>query len=363
MTTAVNPVEAILLLAHGTPDRLSEMAEYLSKVTGGRALPDAVVQELQHRYAEIGLKEELLPEGPPLTRWTLKQGCLLEEALAVYAAPGSKPTRVYVGMRNWRPYIVDTVAQMRADGVTRLKAICLAPQNSRTSVGLYHRAVLAAAAAVDMQVEFVAGWAEHPLLAQAFAENLWPVWAEACASTGRRVPVLFTAHSVPCRTIMTGEAAAGRPGLSSSHSGARPSAIPTGPDPYPVEAKRTAQLVAERLAVVGFRPSDWYFAFQSQGVSGGPWIGPTVEEILKAIKEEGHPGVVMQPIGFLCDHVEILYDIDIAFKETARELGLQLWRAESLNDSPVLIKALTTIATGTYKAQVDEAIAPTPQPA
>jgi ferrochelatase len=338
---------AILLLAHGTPDRLSEMAEYLSKVTGGRALPDEVVKELQHRYAEIGLKNEPLPEGPPLTRWTLKQGSLLEQILG---------TKVYVGMRNWHPYIAEVVTQMRSDGVTKIKAICLAPQNSRTSVGLYRRALLAAA--TGMEVEFVAGWAEHPLLAQAFAEKLWPVWAEACAVSRTRVPVLFTAHSVPCRTIMTGEAAAARPGMSSSDG--RPSAIPTGPDPYPVEAKRTAQLVADRLAIVGLRPSDWYFAFQSQGVSGGPWIGPTVEDTLKAIKEEGHAGVVMQPIGFLCDHVEILYDIDIAFKETARELGLQLWRAESLNDSAVLIQALATIASGTYRAQVDEAIAPTP---
>src|SRR5215471_3700989 len=112
-------------------------------------------------------------------------------------------------MRNWHPYMADVVEQMRADGVTHVKAICLAPQNSRTSVGLYRRALMAAASGLD--VEFVAGWAEKPLLAQAFAEKLWPVWAEACAQSGRRVPVLFTAHSVPCRTIMTGEASiAGR---------------------------------------------------------------------------------------------------------------------------------------------------------
>ena len=123
--------------------------------------------------------------------------------------------------------------------------------------------------------------------------------------------------------------------------------LPQGsPDTYPVEAKRTAELVAQRMAAVGFSDKDWYFAFQSQGVSGGPWIGPTVEDTLKAIKQEGHVGVVMQPVGFLCDHVEILYDIDIAFREKARELGLKLWRAESLNDSDVLISALAEIASG-----------------
>jgi ferrochelatase len=204
-------------------------------------------------------------------------------------------------------------------------------------------------AATGMEVEFVAEWAEHPLLAQAFAEKLWPVWAEACAESGQRVPVLFTAHSVPCRTIMTGEA---------SIAGARPGTpMQDTPDPYPVEAKRTAAMVAERLAVVGLRESDWYFAFQSQGVSGGPWIGPTVEETLKSLKEEGHVGVVMQPIGFLCDHVEILYDIDIAFREMASELGLNLWRAESLNDSPILVRALIDIAGDAGPAQLHDSSA------
>jgi protoporphyrin/coproporphyrin ferrochelatase len=330
---------AVLLLAHGTPDALGEMAEYLSKVTGGRALPDEVVKELQHRYAQIGLRETPGVEAPPLTKWTMTQGYLLEQALG---------EKVYVGMRNWHPYIADVVAQMRRDGVTHIKAVCLAPQNSRTSVGLYRRAVLAAAAGIE--VEFVAGWAESPVLAEAFAERLRPVWTAACAESGRRVPVLFTAHSVPCRTIMTGEA---------SVTGARPGTpVQSSPDPYPVEAKRTAEMVAERMATAGFGDQDWYFAFQSQGISGGPWIGPTVEDTLKAIKAEGHVGVVMQPVGFLCDHVEILYDIDIAFRETAKGLGLKLWRAESLNASPVLVKALAEVVTGAYKATVDEMTVP-----
>ena len=331
---------AVLLLAHGTPNVLGEMAEYLGKVTGGRTLPQEVVEELQHRYAQIGLRQTPGFEPPPLTKWTLEQGHLLEEAL------GSG--KVYVGMRNWHPYIADVVAQMRLDGVTHIKAVCLAPQNSRTSVGLYRQAVLAAAA--GLEVEFVAGWAESPTLALAFADRLWPVWAEACAESRHRVPVLFTAHSVPCRTIMTGEA---------SVAGARPGTPMQGsPDPYPVEAKRTAQMVAGLLAPVGFGERDWCFAFQSQGIAGGPWIGPTVEDTLKAIQLEGHTGLVMQPVGFLCDHVEILYDIDIAFRETASRLGLQLWRAESLNDSALLVKALVEVVSGQYGATVDEMIVP-----
>jgi ferrochelatase len=316
---------AILLLAHGTPNVLGEMAEYLSKVTGGRPLPQEVVEELQHRYSEIGLRDTIGEEPPHLTKWSLAQGKLLQDAL--------DGTPVYVAMRNWHPFIADVVAQMREDGVTSIKAICLAPQNSRTSVGLYRRALMSAAEGLD--VEFVSGWADHPLLAEAFAEKLWPVWAQACAESGQRIPVLFTAHSVPCRTVITGEAAGAA----------------TMPDPYPGEAKRTAALVAERLAVVGMTEGDWYFAFQSQGVSGGPWIGPTVEETLQALKSEGAPGAIIQPIGFLCDHVEILYDIDVAFQEMATEMGLRLWRAESLNDSPTLIRALADLAGSNVSSQ------------
>jgi ferrochelatase len=335
---------AVLLLAHGTPNVLGEMAEYLGKVTGGRPLPEEVVTELQHRYSQIGLSETPGAEPPPLTKWTKAQGHLLERALHEVGSA----TKVYMGMRNWHPYIATAVEQMKRDGVTHIKAICLAPQNSRTSVGLYRRAVLAAA--TGMEVEFVAGWAEHPLLADAFAERLRPVWEQACTEAGRRIPALFTAHSVPCRTIMTVD------GLrTGSH---QTIAFQASPDPYPVEAKRTAELVAERLRPLGFDESDWYFAFQSQGISGGPWIGPTVEDTLKAIKAEGHSGVVVQPVGFLCDHVEILYDIDIAFKDLAEGLGLKLWRTASLNDSPLLISALAEIASGRYQAVVDEVTVP-----
>ena len=278
---------------------------------------------------------------------------------------------VYVGMRNWHPYIADVLAQMRADGITRFKAICLAPQNSRTSVGLYRRA--AAEAASGMEMEFIAGWADHPLLAQAFALKMWPAWAAACAKASAaagkpvRVPILFTAHAVPCRTIMSGQVSnatspSARPGAPVPESGIQFYGARTEPDPYPVECKRTAMAVAKSLAAVGLTEQGWFFAFQSQGIAGAPWIGPTVEDTLKALAEQGHTAVVMQPIGFLCDHVEILYDIDIAFRETGRELGIEVTRAESLNDSPTLIRALAEIANGTYKADVDELPVPQPEP-
>jgi ferrochelatase len=326
---------AVLLLAHGTPDVLGEMAEYLGKVTGGRALPQEVVEELQHRYAEIGLRETPGTEAPPLTRWTLTQAHLLEQALAA----AGHPLRVYAGMRNWHPYIADVVAQIRTDGITRLIAVCLAPQNSRTSIGLYRRALMAALeadpTASKIDLTFVEEWPEEPALIEAFAQRLIAVYPQACADAEATLPILFTAHSVPCRTIMTGEA---------SIAGARPGTpMQATPDPYPVEAKRTAALVFEIAAKEIPALKQWFFAFQSQGVAGGPWIGPTVEDTLKAMRDEGHTGVVLQPIGFLCDHVEILYDIDIAFTETARTLGLRLYRPESLNDSPLLAEAIVDV--------------------
>jgi protoporphyrin/coproporphyrin ferrochelatase len=306
---------AILLLAHGTPEALHEIPEYLSNVTNGRSLPQEAIDEITHRYGLIG--------HSPLTDWTNAQARQLEIQLGV---------PVYVGMRNWKPYIATTVGQMRNDGVTATAAICLAPQNSRTSVGLYRRAVLAETGQ-EIAVDFTDAWADHPLLVEAFADRLRIAYQALTVELGRKAPVLFTAHSVPCRTIQSA------PATESLHASAS-----SGPDPSALEAKRTAALVAERLAGDVLAPTDWFFAFQSQGMSGGPWIGPTVEETLTALRNEGHTAVMIQPIGFLCDHVEILYDIDIGFREFGAQLGLRVERPESLNDSSFLTDALADLA-------------------
>jgi ferrochelatase len=322
--------EAVLLLAHGTPETVEQIPEYLRNVVSGRPLPQAVIEEIQHRYALIGRS--------PLTELTLEQGRLVEAALTRRA----EAVRVYVGMRNWRPYIPDVVKQMRADGVEAAAVICLAPQNSRTSVGLYKRATQAEAG--SMRIDFTEGWAQHPLLAEAFAERLRAAMARLKAETGAAVPVfhpsdkdpslgtpvLFTAQSVPCRTIQTPAASEGQPRLWPG----------AGVDPYAEEAKHTAEQVAVRVPEI----PRWWFAFQSQGASGGPWIGPTVEATLDAIAAEGVKTLLLQPVGFLCDHVEILYDVDIAFKEYARKLGVRLERPESLNASATLAEAVADLA-------------------
>ena len=298
------PKQAVLLLAHGTPETIEQIPEYLRNVTGGRPLPCEVVEEIQRRYALIGRS--------PLTKITQEQGRLVEAELA---AVGER-VPVYVAMRNWSPYIADIVSRMRADGIEEAAILCLAPQNSRTSVGLYRRAVETS----GLRIDFTASWADHPLLIEAFAERLRPAWSRLSVEVGAPVPVLFTAHSVPVRTI---EANASQPA-----------------DSYADEARRTAALVAARVPEI----LQWSFAFQSQGASGGEWLGPTVEQTLESIAASGAKTVLLQPIGFLCDHVEILYDVEIFFREFARKLNLRLERPESLNASVTLAKAITDLA-------------------
>src|SRR5205823_8603234 len=242
----------------------------------------------------------------PLTSITLKQGELLSAKVQLL---------VYVGMRNWHPFVSETLQRMIADGVRHAIAICLAPQNSQTSVGLY-RTSLRASPDPGLTFDFIESWHDHPRLIQAFTEKLKAGLAKARKQAGRDVPIIFTAHSVPSRTILEG-------------------------DPYEVQARRTAELVAKAALL---EESDWRFAFQSQGMSGGAWLGPTVETTIMDLKYSGYSGVFLQPIGFLCDHVEILYDIDIAFKNFAKQHGMSLWRAESLNDSPLLTAALAELA-------------------
>ena len=311
--------QAVLLLAHGTPETIEQIPEYLRNVVSGRPLPLTVVEEIQHRYAQIG--------HSPLTEITFAQARLVEAELA--AAGQAVP--VYVGMRNWRPYIPEVVRQMRADGIEEAAVICMAPQNSRTSVGLYRRAVEAEAG--DLRIDFTPGWAQHPLLADAFAERLRPALAKLTKEVGGPVPVLFTAHSVPTRTVEApaADADAGKrmwPGQ--------------GVDPYAEEARHTAELVAARVPEI----PRWWFAFQSQGASGGPWLGPSVEETLDRIAAEGVKALILQPIGFLCDHVEILFDVDILFREYAIKKHVRLKRPESLNASVTLAKAVADLALG-----------------
>ena len=287
---------AVLLIAHGSPERAEDIPQFLQNISRGRPMPEAVVREVQHRYSLIG--------SSPLTRITRQQADAVARELNL---------PVYVGMRNWRPFIADTLQQMATDGITSVVAICLAPHNSRTSVGLYKQVLFGNEP--PFAIDFVEEWHDHPLLIAAFAERLRAGWTKACAEHGSQLPVLFTAHSVPQRTVAEG-------------------------DPYETQTRETAALVAAQVPEIGA----WRFAFQSQGMSGGEWLGPTVEETIVSLREAGQTGVFVQPIGFVCDHVEVLFDVDILFRQFAGDRGMKLYRAESLNDSPRFVQAVADLA-------------------
>ena len=204
---------------------------------------------------------------------------------------------VFFGMRNWHPFIQETMDQVRAAGIGRLACVCLAPQFSEMSVGLYMKRAVAAAAGVELA--WATSYHTEPLLIDAFAERL----------QGLRGKVLFTAHSLPAPN-----------------------------EQYDGEARATASAVAARLGL-----TDWEFAYQSQGMSGGTWLGPTVESCLDRYAAQGVREVVIAPVGFVCDHVEILYDIDVLFRAYAAERGIALTRPESLNGSATFTAALAEV--------------------
>ena len=271
----------VLLLAHGAPERIEDVPQYLSFVRGGQPVSARVLEEVTSRYDAIG-------GSSPLTYWTRVQAEALQRVLGI---------PVFFGMRNWHPFIQETMDQVRAAGVGRLACVCLAPQFSEMSVGLYMKRAIAAAEGVELK--WATSYRTEPLLIEAFAERL----------QGLRGKVLFTAHSLPSPN-----------------------------ERYDGEARATAQAVAARVELAG-----WEFAYQSQGMSGGDWLGPTVESCLDRYAAEGVREVVVAPIGFVCDHVEILYDIDVLFREYALARGIALTRPESLNGSATFTAALAEV--------------------
>jgi len=289
--------QAVLLLAHGAPERLEDLPEFLTLIRSGRPPSPALVEEITRRYATIG-------GCSPLTALTFRQARALAENLAQQAVPVEN---VYVGMRNWRPSIRETLERMRDDGVKRIVALCLAPEYSRLSVGLYFRQTEQARAELGFDAELIwtRSFHRHPLLIEAFAEKLRPLLPAE--------KVIFTAHSLPEKALEEG-------------------------DPYESEARATAQAVAARAGLESFD-----FAFQSQGLTDDRWLGPKVEAVLDGYASLGVTDVVLQPVGFVADHIEILYDIDIALRRYAFERGIRLRRAESLNDSHTFIAALAAV--------------------
>ena len=306
--TVFSPLPGILLLAHGGPNSLEDIEPFLVNIRSGRPFPPHLLEEIRDRYLQIGGRS-------PLLELSLRQARALEQALHA----NGKCFRVYLGMRNWHPFIRETVAEMAKDGVTNALALCLAPQNSRLSVGLYFKHVREAQKDIpaEFPVQFVETWHEDPLLIEAFAEKIRKALAEfpdAGDSRSEKPPVvIFTAHSLPEKVVAEG-------------------------DPYDREVRATVAAVAARSGLSG-----WRFAYQSQGATADPWLGPTVESVLEELAQGGDKCVLIAPIGFVSDHVEVLYDIDIGFRRFAEERGILLRRAESLNDSPAFVRALAAV--------------------
>ena len=293
----------VFLMAHGAPESVDDIPEYLRNIRGGTESTSETIQIIRDRYEQIGGKS-------PLRKITEELCVRLESFLNQQG----KQFKVYCGMRNWSPYICDEVKRMKEDGIKRVVAICLAPQFSTWSTRLYFnvfKEALKSCGIEDLDVRYIGSWADHPLLIDAFEEKYQAALAKLESDVS--VYTIFTAHSIPAESIEFG-------------------------DPYSEEFDKTVKKLVERV-----RPNNWFKAYQSQGMIPVPWLGPTVESVLDKIARQGSKTVLMVPVGFVCDHVEILFDIDIEFSEYAKERKLNLYRTESLNLSPTFVETLASV--------------------
>ena len=293
----------VFLMAHGAPESVDDIPEYLRNIRGGTESTSETIQIIRDRYEQIGGKS-------PLRKITEELCVRLESFLNQQG----EQFKVYCGMRNWSPYICDEVKRMKEDGIKRVVAICLAPQFSTWSTRLYFnvfKEALKSFGIEDLDVRYIGSWADHPLLIDAFEEKYQAALAKLESDVS--VYTIFTAHSIPAESIELG-------------------------DPYGEEFDKTVKKLVERI-----QPKNWFKAYQSQGMIPVPWLGPTVESVLDKIARQGSKTVLMVPVGFVCDHVEILFDIDIEFSEYAKERKLNLYRTESLNLSPIFVETLASV--------------------
>ncbi len=299
---------AVLLMAYGGPDSLDDIRPYLLDVRGGRETPEALVEEIRERYALIGGKS-------PLLEITNAQARALEEELN--RQPGEDTYRTFVGMRHWTPYIRETVAEIARAGLRNVVAICMAPYYSKMSIGAYEQKLNEALSehAVDWNVRMVGAWNDHPLFITSVAEKVRAGLEQFDPVDRPNVRVIFTAHSLPAAIMQQG-------------------------DPYAQQFEQTVELVA---AASGLPQGSWHTAYQSAGAAAMRWLGPTLDETVEKLAGEGVRKILVAPIGFVADHVEILFDIDIEAKEEAQELGVQLERTISPNASSSFINALAEI--------------------
>ena len=291
----------VLLMAYGGPNSLEEIPGYLSDIRSGRSTSPTVLEEISSNYQQIGGKS-------PLLEITRQQIAAVSEKL--------DPTqfRCFLGMRHWAPWIEDVVGQMLDEGITHAISFVMAPHFSKLSVAKYHAKIADGLAMYRGQIEFehIKSYHDAPGLIEALAERVvagiqsWP------ESEQRDVHVVFSAHSLPTRIMKMG-------------------------DPYDSQLSETASLVAARAGLV---EEQWSWSYQSAGRSPEPWLGPQLGEHISELAKHGVRRIVSVPIGFVSDHVEILYDIDIKAQQEAQELGIRLVRPPALNTDPLFIDTL-----------------------
>ncbi len=301
---------AVLLMAHGAPESLDDIGAYLKHIMKGRPPSQEIIDQVKERYGLVGGKS-------PLLAITRQQAAALEEQLNE-AASGPQ-YQVYIGMRHWHPFIAETVKKILADPPEQLIALSLAPQYSKLSVGAYNETLKKALAEADstLPVRWVKSWHNQPDLINAFADRLRTGLADYPEDERSHVQIVFTAHSLPAEVL-------------------------ADKDPYPNEVAGTITAIVKKCDL-GPQGTRWQFGYQSRGFRPGEWLGPEVDEVIEDLGNQGETNLLVIPIGFVSDHVEILYDIDILYNDMAAAKGITLRRTESLNTHPAFIKALAEV--------------------
>jgi len=278
--------DAVALMAYGSPERPEDIRPYLEDIREGKPVSDGAVEELTERYRRIGGRS-------PLDEVTERQRAALEGELGI---------PVYLGMKHWAPRIADAAERALEGGATRVLGLVLAPHYSKLSIAGY-RERLEAGLGGRAELEFVESWHDHGPFLDVLADRV----------RGTDAHVVFTAHSLPERILAMG-------------------------DPYKDQLLETSRLVAERAGL-----DRWTFAFQSASATGEPWLGPDILDHLDELYAKGIRNVLVAPVGFVSDHLEILWDLDVEAREKAAELGLELDRIESLNDDPAFVQAVAAL--------------------
>jgi ferrochelatase len=290
----------VLVMAYGGPESLDEIPGYLADIRAGRPTPRAVVEEITENYRAIGGRS-------PLLEITRRQVDALADMLG-------EDFRCYLGMRHWSPWIEEVVGEMVEDGVTHAVGLVLAPQFSALSVAKYQQRV---ADGLELhrgriEIEHVPSYHDAPGLIGALAARVRDGVARWPEKERDRVHVVFSAHSLPERVL-------------------------AGGDPYDMQCRETARLVVERAGLTDER---WSWSYQSAGRTPEPWAGPDLVEHLLDLAARDVRDVVAVPVGFVSDHVELLFDIDVRAQAVAKECRMRLERPPALNDDPVFVETL-----------------------